>query len=178
VLRALRFQAHLPLEFWGECALAATYLINRTPSPILKGKTPYEILFDAQPTCDHIKAFRCLCYAHKYQRQKDKFASRSTKCIFVGYPFGKKVWKVYDLDSEELFVSRDIIFCKDILPYMNPNKSFGDSMQDMRIFYLEYPTQGKEMHAHGNTNTTLDTSQSSGPLETMQFDDGPYNYEV
>ena len=33
----------------------------------------------------------------------------------LGYPFGKKGWKVYDLDSRELFVSRDVVFFKDIL---------------------------------------------------------------
>jgi hypothetical protein len=32
VARALRFEANLPIHFWGECVLAATHLINRTPT--------------------------------------------------------------------------------------------------------------------------------------------------
>jgi hypothetical protein len=62
VARALRFQANLPISFWGECVLAATYLINRTPSMINDGLTPYEKLLGKPPSYEHIKTFGCLCY--------------------------------------------------------------------------------------------------------------------
>ena len=80
----------IPIEFWGDCVLTVGYLINRTPYVLLDGKTPYEILYGQAPSYKHIRTFGYLCYAHDQNWDKDKFASRSLKCIFVGYPFGKK----------------------------------------------------------------------------------------
>jgi len=57
VARALRFQINLPIQFWSECAMTAAYLINRTPSRLLKGKTPYEVMYHQQPAYDHIQVF-------------------------------------------------------------------------------------------------------------------------
>ncbi|KAL6335992.1 hypothetical protein AAG906_003619 [Vitis piasezkii] len=88
--RALRFQANLPIYFWGESVLAAAHLINRTPSPLLHNKTPFEILFGTPPSYAAIHTFGCLSFAHDKKSKGDKFASRSRKCVFLGYPFGKK----------------------------------------------------------------------------------------
>lgn len=90
VARALLFQANLPTRFWGESIQAAIYLINRTPSVLLQGKTPYEILFQKSPSYQDIRTFGCLCFARLVQRSNDKFVDRSARCIFLGYPFGKK----------------------------------------------------------------------------------------
>ena len=62
--RALRFQAQLPVEFWDECVLSATYLINKSPSEVLKEKSPYEVIFDKAPSYGEIRVFGCLAYTH------------------------------------------------------------------------------------------------------------------
>jgi hypothetical protein len=121
VARALRFQGNLPIDFWGECILTAGYLINRTPSQILNGKSPYEMLHGKAPVYEHLRVFGSLCYAHNQRRKGDKFASRSKKCAFIGYPYGKKGWKLLDLETQEIFVSRDVKFIESVYPFAEDN---------------------------------------------------------
>lgn len=116
VARACLFQSRLPVEFWGKSILAAAHRINRTPTQVLDGKTPYEVLHGTPPIYDQLRVFGCLCYAHTRPRDRDKFDSRSRKCLFIGYPFGKKAWRVYDLESNEFFTSRDVVFFEDKFP--------------------------------------------------------------
>lgn len=89
--RSLLFQANLPVKFWGKSVLVAAHVINRTPTDVLKGKTPYELLYGSSPSYENIKTFGCLCFAHRSSRDKDKFGERSKKCVFVGYPFEKRM---------------------------------------------------------------------------------------
>ena len=73
VARALLFQANLPTKFWGGSVFVAVHLSNRTPSNLLNGKTPYELLYYKKPSYDHIKVFSTLCFA-QVKRNRDKFA--------------------------------------------------------------------------------------------------------
>nr|KYP37239.1 Retrovirus-related Pol polyprotein from transposon TNT 1-94 [Cajanus cajan] len=60
VARALRFEANLPIHFWGECVLTATHLINRAPTIVNSNITPYEMLYGKPPSYDHLRIFGSL----------------------------------------------------------------------------------------------------------------------
>ena len=77
---------------------------------MLDFKTPYEVLFGISPSFNDLRVFGCLCYVYDHHSKRDKFSSRSRTCIFVGYPYGKKGWKLYDLEMGDYFVSRDVHF--------------------------------------------------------------------
>ncbi|RVX11871.1 Retrovirus-related Pol polyprotein from transposon TNT 1-94 [Vitis vinifera] len=114
--RAFRFQAHLPLPFWAECVSTVVHIINRLPTPLLSRQTPFERLYGKLPSYSHIRVFGCLAYATNVH-VPHKFAPRAKRCIFLGYPVGQKAYKLYDLDTHQMFTSRDVVFHETIFPY-------------------------------------------------------------
>ena len=110
VARTIMFQASMPIKFWGEAVLTAAYLINRTSSSIHKGKSPYEILHGVKQDYKQLQVFGSECHVHRASCDKDKFGVRSRVCVFVGFPFGKKSWKAYNISRNQklivLYISR------------------------------------------------------------------------
>ncbi|KAL9224910.1 hypothetical protein vseg_000891 [Gypsophila vaccaria] len=171
--RALRFQGGLPIDFWGECVLTAAYLINRTPTRILEGKTPFELLFGRKADLSLLRVFGCLAYA-KVLNPSDKFASRSRRCIFVGYPFGKKGWNLFDLETGEYFQSRDVSFIETDFPLSENSvpvsySEFRDSDNAMVHSDPEPRVDGPEPRIEASTppvdSATLNSDPSSSTSE-------------
>ena len=118
--RALLFQSKLPVKYWGECILCATYIINRLPSTVLNQKCPYEVLYFRKPLYSHMRSFGCLCYPTVPIPHRAKFEPRTTPHIFIGYPHETKGYKVLSMSTGKIHVSRDVVFHENVFP-------FGDS---------------------------------------------------
>jgi len=120
--------------------LTATYLINRTPSPLLKNKTPFELLFNKSPSYAHLRVFGSLCFASTLSRQRTKFDSCGCISVFLGYPFSIKGYKLLDLQTNTIFISRDVTFHESTFPFQSlPHLSNDSSNNPTCVFTKPLP---------------------------------------
>lgn len=93
------------------------FTINRTPTPLLKNKSPYEILFSKVIDYNALKVFGCLTYASTLPSKRDKFTQKAVSTVFLGYPSGLKGYKLYDLTIISFLISRDVVLHENTFPF-------------------------------------------------------------
>ena len=176
IARALRFQSGLPISYWGDCILAATYIINRLPSPVLHYKSPYECLYHVLPDYSLFKVFGCLCYASIHEN--DKFHPRAIRSVFLGYPFGHKGYKLLNLETRQQFISRHVVFHETAFPFLDNTHTTtpSDPYHAQHWFDVEPPSSGPVCPVDSNpvlgsppisyTNDNVETS----PFESAVSD--------
>lgn len=59
---ALLAQSSMPIRFWDEAFLIATYLINRLSSRDINNSTPISCLLNTNPDYSIMKTFGCACW--------------------------------------------------------------------------------------------------------------------
>ena len=90
--------------------MTAVYILNRSPTKSLVGKTPFEAWFGRKPGVRHLRTFGCVAYAKKVGPSLMKLADISVPGVLLGYEPGTKGYRVYDPARDKLMVTRDVIF--------------------------------------------------------------------
>jgi transposase InsO family protein len=75
---ALLTHAAMPIKFWDEAFVTATYLINRLPTRVLGNLCPLTRLFNIPPNYSMLKIFHCACWPHLHPYMKHKLSFRSS----------------------------------------------------------------------------------------------------
>lgn len=115
--RAFLFQSNVSISYWEKCLLTATFLMNSFSSRVLNGKTPHEVLFGSPPKYHFLKTFGCLCYESTSTQNRSNH--KSCSLCFLGYPPGKKGYKLLYFDSKGYLYQGMSIFMNLFSP-LNP----------------------------------------------------------
>ncbi|CAN1266026.1 Retrovirus-related Pol polyprotein from transposon TNT 1-94 [Linum perenne] len=147
VTRALLIQSSLPISFWGYAVLHSVHLINRLPTPVLQGKTPFDILMNTETTYQHLRVFGCLAYASTLVHNRTKLDHRANPCVFLGFPANTKGFLLYNLTNNQVITSRDVMFHEMIFPFTCP-KDFviasGDYTEVLKLFETQKMAENVE----------------------------------
>ena len=98
--------------FWAEALSTASYLINRSPTKALSGKTPFEAWFGKKPNVKHLRVFGCAAYPHVPRNERGKLDPKAKRCFFLGYAAQRKGYRLYDMKTSCIILSRDVVFNK------------------------------------------------------------------
>jgi transposase InsO family protein len=111
IVRCLLCGMHVPKSYWHMAVLTAIYLMNRTPSWVLHGMAPLQLvkpkftLFSILP-----RVFGCTCFVQDRSPHHTKLDNKSIRCIFLGYSAMSKASNCYDTVSRHLYHSLDVTF--------------------------------------------------------------------
>ena len=103
-------ESQLPLSLWAEAVEYAVYTKNRSPTAVLKGKTPYEAFWGEKPDISNLRVFGSQCYVHNDSPTRRKLDVRAFPAIFIGYSTPSKAWRYYIPSKRKSGTSRNIIF--------------------------------------------------------------------
>jgi hypothetical protein len=97
---------------------------------------PFELRFDRKSYVSHLRSFGCKCFALK-RGNLDKFKSRSSDGILLGYTPHDRSYRVFNLETNTIVDSCDVTF-DETTPY--PRDVFecaGDKKMEESIFIDE-----------------------------------------
>jgi hypothetical protein len=109
-IKALLNDQGLSMFLWGEAAMTAIYVQNRSPHHILKGMTPEEAFSGKKPNVENLRIFGCFVYSHIPKDKRNKLEPSGKKGIFVGYSESSKAYRIYITEQHKIEVSRDMAF--------------------------------------------------------------------
>jgi hypothetical protein len=95
--------------FWGEAVVTAVYILNRSPTKALNGRTSYEAWHGREPVVSHLRVFGCLAFGKELDHI-GKLDDRSTPGVFIGYVEGSKAYRILDPGTQCVRTMCDVVF--------------------------------------------------------------------
>ena len=112
--RCMIEHAGLPKTYWGEAIMTSVFLRNRCPTrSIVMDMSPYQVWTERKPVLTNLKVFGCHAFVTVPKQKRSKLDARSIRCRFLGYSEHEKAYRLEEVKTGRVLVSRDAKFMED-----------------------------------------------------------------
>jgi hypothetical protein len=173
-----------PRRFWADAISTACYTSNRIFVRSILYLTPFELRFRRKSSVSHLRPFGYKCFVLKCGNL-DKFESRSSDGILLGYTPHGRSYRVFNLETNTVVESCDVTFNKTAPCPHDVFKCTGDKKMEESIFTDEelqnfnrdkdlklVPTSTLEAEAHQATTFCTVAVVASRVEGEIIFDQG------
>lgn len=119
--------------FWEDAVLCAIYIHNRSITSANTSKTPDEIWSGKKPHISHLRVFGCDAFVHIPDADRTKLQNKSRKGIFIGYDELKQGYRVYDIETKKVIVSRDVLFNENSFTFGRGNNNQSEQNKSVNV---------------------------------------------
>lgn len=121
VTHSLLFQANLPPQFWLEALHMDVYHGNRSHTPTLHKKSPFESLFGKPPDFQKFWIFGYLCYPNMSSISAHKLTPCRLPCILLGFFPNCKGFRCFHPPTNKILLSCYVTFLEIVFPSLPSN---------------------------------------------------------
>jgi hypothetical protein len=157
-----------PRRFWAKAINTVYYISNRIFLCSLLNLTPFEIRFGRQSSVSHLRLFGCKCFILK-DGNLDKFESRSSDGIFLGYTPHGRSYSVLNLETNTIVELCDVTFDETAPCTRDIFESAGDKEMEESIF-VDEELQGFEGDEGEHIAPTSTSSPRHVPASTLEVE--------
>ncbi|WVZ61751.1 LOW QUALITY PROTEIN: hypothetical protein U9M48_011574 [Paspalum notatum var. saurae] len=162
--RSMMKAMSIPGWFWGEAVTMALFILNRSPTQSVEGKTPYEVWHGHQPAVHFFRTFGCVAHVKAGGKPLTKLEDRSTPMVFVG--------RFYNPVTRHVHVSGDAVFEEDRPWDWGEEKRSGPN-DDSEPFCVEFITIGQARRVAGAVEAPQSPPTSPAPTTPASAPSSP-----
>lgn len=111
--RSMLKAKHFPNDYWAQVVTCVAYILNRCTTKSVHNVVPKEAWCGSKHSVTHMRVFGCVAYANVPNELRKKLDRKGEKCIFVGYNDESKEYKLYNLLTKKVIISKDMHFIEE-----------------------------------------------------------------
>lgn len=113
MVRSMLSEQKVPKTFWPEAVNWTVHVLNRSPTLVVRDKTPEEAWSGIKPCVSYFRVFGCISRVHVPDSKRTKLDDKNMSCVLLGVSEESKAYRLYDPISQKIITSRDVVFEED-----------------------------------------------------------------